>query len=370
MIKKNALLNIQKNYDFYSEWIDYARLNLDWPIKEFDVLLEKLNLSNSKDFVFSFKDINLSVEKVWLNNGVWLKFSIPYKTITVPLFIYAKYFDYIQNQFKTYWKIDLYGGFYRLQELWFFNLKEKEKEFLKNKNWDLFLEFLFKQIWNLQLTRLDYRLDFFKKYESIPIFWVSKIFDLRKNSKYREWKKWGVLESWDIWNRASKRVLVRWYDKLIDSETKNKFLLYADYFENKSVHRLEFEFLNHFITWYTYNEIPQFLEKVKDYIEVNKKYKIYKTYDKTDLSDILDRFKYYRMSKWYIKWLVQNNINIFEVLDEIFLENWFDNEKINDIFKEYLIRKKSFLTSYDNSDFANDIIKSLTSKEVKEIFNK
>lgn len=73
---------------------------------------------------------------------------------------------------------------------------------------------------------------------------------IHTQSKTQEFRNWGVLTNWLVWTKTNWRYAIRYYDKLLDSDSKEKVFLYQDYFIYNSVHRLEFEFQPNFLIGY------------------------------------------------------------------------------------------------------------------------
>jgi len=333
------LLNkdLQKLIDLSSQitfWIDYLRLNLSFnniytSIYEFfRIQIKKLDTDNSNFLYLNMWDNTYTAQKIKLSNGTGLIFSLSYYEVVVPCFIYVEYSPAHQKQFQSFWKLDFYWSFFRLKDL-----KKIEEKFYIN---DIFQE--------MEISRLDWRIDLFEyKYWNIP---HTKI-QARSNSFLDTHKTAWKINSWRYWNKANKTLLVRWYDKKLDIESKWKFRLFWDYQQYKSVFRLEWEFLNLFCKGYKLKNLEEIIKKAYKYCwldSVSFVWKFLHTYEKIDLTDEFEKRKYCNTMLWYIKNALKNWVNVYDLIDVELEKSWFSelevdmikNKCINISDKQYL----------------------------------
>jgi hypothetical protein len=127
------------------------------------------------------------------------------------------------------------------------------------------------------ISRIDYRIDFFYK-DSSEIIKMEDVVEYRSDSKGRKYaldekdyrdhqnilfqrlienkpihydiktsfREGDFQNGRTVGNKRNKSLFIRCYEKLIDSISKGKALLYNDYFLYKNVFRLEIEFLTKF----------------------------------------------------------------------------------------------------------------------------
>ncbi len=307
-----------KKADEVISWIDYMRLSIDWPIAYFEKYLKNLDFENS-NFAVDEKNL-LTWTKLKMQHWTAVIGSTVYENIPVPIILYTEFDSHNQKMLKTYWKIDLYGSFYRLMELWFI-----QPEFIENLVKEEDFEDL--DILNYSnITRLDYKIDLmYKKKTKIPNY--KKILSIRKNSKIwqrhnmkkadikEEILRWEELQSWAYGSKSAKRVFLRTYDKLADTEAKWKYMLYKDYYNFKSVYRIEFELLNHFCKGFTYIDYKELVEKFRNSLDCRYMWKVFYNYNqKPNLEEIEQRIRYFKDFIWRWETILQQNFNPFVVL--------------------------------------------------------
>lgn len=328
IINNTYLKNQIRKADKYSFWIDYIRVSYNFNNKKIIELIEELKIcdfDNSNFIIKRFWDLNITFIKSLYDKGISYMGVIYYKNNSYPIICIEDYSKKQKEFTGNYWSVVLYGSYYRLEELLYINIKKFLNEFL----------------YDTDISRVDYRIDFFYN-KDIKIINYKKLCKLRKKTKIKEFREWEKLTGWIVWSRWSKRYITRWYDKLLDSEKKGKFDLYADYFDFKKVYRLEFEFLNHFCKGFKYQAIEELKEKIKLVLWYNSLYKdrIYRSYEKTDLTDIEKRFKYANTTSWYIVNCIKSGINIFWLLEESFYKAWLSEDEIKQKYIEYIERNK------------------------------
>lgn len=339
------LWDLQKKAFKHKIWRDYLRL----VIKEDDLesvdelikILENLDNDNSNYQVKWFHDKKLSFFKVKTKAGEAIVWTIVFNDISVPILFFEKYDEHTRNFSKSWWRIDYYGMFNRMLDIW-----EIEKKYNENYMY-WFLEKV--NAWK-KISRYDWKIDLFYKVNK-KIFRPEVITKLRKNSKVDYKVVGGNIQSWRLWARKSKQYLIRWYDKQADTMVKGKFPVYKDYFlevdpetgekhNYKNVYRLEFEFLNNFCTKFNYDNIWELESHIEKFLNYDKSiWKIFEGKNNTDIWEIKDRFKYADSTKGYMKWCISNWINIFWLLDDVFSSMWKTQEEIKNIFLDYVKRK-------------------------------
>jgi hypothetical protein len=188
--------------------------------------------------------------------------SVSYNDISVPIMCYTEFNIYTKMITGKMGRIDLYGSYFRLCQIW-------ELE-LFNFDW------LNSDMW---ISRIDYRIDLFNDYDLIKIPKVQNILNIRKNANYQLYKIWDTITNWQYGNKTSERIFYRFYDKKLDSEKKWKQFLYQDFFSFKTVHRFEMQFWNHFCKWYVFSDIYNLLQKIKNYIWWENNWCIFYKYD-------------------------------------------------------------------------------------------
>lgn len=332
-IRHKALKKLVDNTDDFSKWLDYLRLKLESPIEYFENIYNLVDLDNSNFYVDPENKITYVklLLKVWA--GVMALKS--YKWIPTPLFCYIDYDPHIKQDFNTYGKIDFYGSFFRLWEIW-------EVDFS-------FLYEICNNIDMLRVTRIDFRLDFFYKNKTrIPP--LKKLIKKRKNVKSKHFHLWKDLESWEYGNRGQSRVFTRMYDKLLDTEVKNKYFLYEDYHNYKSVHRLEFQVERHFCVGYTFWTLLGLEEKVEKSIKLEYDKPIYR---KSNTEPDYDNVKYFSnfISRGYS--LAKADKNPFKILLWWLIkkmhEEWeLSQQQLEKLIEDLFIEYWTYVTSKES----------------------
>ena len=236
----------QKKSDNIGFWIDYLRLSFkNHKFSIFDYIPEWIDNDNTNLAYINIWDIKLSVSCVnkWDSNNSYM-FSVSYNDNSVSLFFYRLYHERHL--------IDFYGSFFRLIEI----------EFLPSDFIDKILYYFRLSFEYINISRIDYRLDFFMNTPS-KILHYNDLLDYNINSNnVRVWKKGNTLTNWQVWDKNSKALSIRLYDKLLDTRKKWKDFLYFDYFRYNTVHRLEFECWLKFCHGYTYKNLDKLLDKI------------------------------------------------------------------------------------------------------------
>lgn len=226
-----------------SMWIDYLRLSFRG---SFNYSFLDLDYDNSHFGYYNIWNQQVLVEKVHIKgSGDGYKFTIDYNGYPVPLFIYRMY--------KWFHLFDFYGSFFRLIEL----------NYLENDYLNVVIA-TFNIPENACISRIDYRVDFLSEKTPLDTPRLYKVLKHSTNiSSIREWKKWQKLTNWQCGDKDSKAVVFRCYDKLLDTEKKQKKHLYFDYYRFSSVHRLEFECSQRFCKWYDLYNLDKLIDKIK-----------------------------------------------------------------------------------------------------------
>jgi len=336
---KCKLTKYQKNYDKWSSGYDWLRVkiidNLD--LANFGDWLEKVTLAdydNSNFVNFYYLDHIITFVRLQSWKGTMYIWSISFRDLAVPICVLETFSKYQQEFTGQVGGFVLYGSFFRLVDIWY----------IKNISWWL-KESIYKKINELYISRVDYRFDFFTndKNKKLPTPW--NVINVRANTRIfydtngkitRKKQIWDIT-GWRAWSKSAKRILTRAYDKLLDSDKKGKRTLYADYFEWEKVHRIEYEFLNSYTSDFRVIDMEKLKTKIFGTLGFNPKIgNDFKTYDKIDLSDIQKRFRYADTTRGYMLGCVQNGINIFWLLDDVFQKSWYWVNEIQDLIKEYL----------------------------------
>lgn len=236
-------LNIVKTIHKFDKWwsgCDYLRLCYK---NESEFIEDSINFVDSDNSNFFTREIwgeIFTIQKWFCTLGVSLTFSISYNDISTPVAQFVKYNDHNSWLFKSYWKFDFYWSLFRLIDIWYLQ-----------KSIILLLKVLISEEDPI-VTRYDYRLDFFsmKKFKIPEIEEFAKYLHTQSNTD--EHRVWNELTNRLIWSKTSWKYAIRYYDKLLDTDKKEKVFLYQDYFIYNSVHRLEFEFQANFLKWYKF----------------------------------------------------------------------------------------------------------------------
>lgn len=234
------IINTIRKFDKWGAWCDYLRLCYK---NESDFIEESIDLVDTDNSNFFTREVwgqCFTIQKWFCTLGVSLTFFISYNDIVVPVAQFVKYNENASFLFNCYWKFDFYGSFFRLVDMWYLE-----------KSLFLLLKVLISEE-NPKITRYDYRLDFFSmkniKVPEIKEF-VKYVHTQSKTDEHREGME---LTNWIVGSKNNWRYAIRYYDKLLDTDKKEKVFLYQDYFMYNTVHRLEFEFQPNFLKWYTF----------------------------------------------------------------------------------------------------------------------
>mgnify|MGYP006991943052 CR=1 FL=1 len=316
MVNVDKMLTYFNSFPVILEWIDYSRVVLQDKLEFF----EKLPLNNTnKDsykFFWEWNEINISQISIdcWKSYHV----SIVWNDSIVPLFLYTIFWNRKWFDYKSYWAFTIYGS------AWKWSLMNQIN--LDNFIQDNFGHVLFEIVNNSQLTRVDYRFDLCSKEKmNLPWpFFVNPRHNVKFDVHFKWWKKlfknekaklWIFkdfdfdYESWGYWSKRCDRIYIRMYDKLIEAKKMWKLMLYNDYFQYKTVHRLEFELLNKFNRGYMFKDINWLVKKLRqlllldtDKFTGNIYYTppvVEKNYYKFDMETNMTMFKWLSQKAYY-----------------------------------------------------------------------
>lgn len=335
---------LQKKYDMISVGCDYLRCSF---INSSDYIQEKIDLldyDNSNYWIDDIGGFDFTFQKAPTPIWTSLTFSCSFNDVSVPCFQFVKFNNETFNITWKYWKLDFYWSFCRLVEIWFF----PNSLFLDVKN-KISEE-------NPKITRYDFKIDFFSdKKLSIPD--VNDILILHSQSNYDPHYVWFEITNRLVWSKSNWKYAIRFYDKLLDTNLKNKFFLYQDYFKFKSVHRLEFELQRNFLKWFTFYDFYDWLifDHIKKVLGFDWffDWQLFYEYDQSYIIQEKDRVKYLkrfdtsciRLSKNKINPLIQCFMSLYEWLDDEDFDNQLFEfitfvEKFNKKLKYYDMRKE------------------------------
>lgn len=273
-----------------SYWIDFLRLNLIQKISFLSEILNKLNDTNSDLSIQQVGDCSVSFIKSRARNSYVLKILLSIDNIPYDI---GQYVEYLKDSWiKSVGSLTYYWTYYRLLEMWLIDYSF-EKALIW---WD------FKNIENSNITRLDYKIDFFYN-DFTDIIDMDEIVKKRTDTRHKKYlirkdeyelhkkilldrlnqnksihyniktkyNQWDFQNGWTQWNKKNKSIYIRCYEKIIDSLEKGKYKLYDDYFLYKNVFRLEIEFLSKFNKkegWraFVYKEISQLEDKIRRFM--------------------------------------------------------------------------------------------------------
>lgn len=319
---------IKINYDYYhtktdsiSMGIDYLRLSYSGGFYIYDYIWEWLDNDNSSFTYINICDIDIALNIVSCKGGwEWIQFSVSYNGKSVPIAIY--------REFHNKHIFDFYGSFYRLIDL----------EYISSDFIDNFLLYFNIDKSYCNISRVDYRLDFLMNTNCKVPHYNDIIRHNINTSNVRVWKKWQVLTNRQVWDKDSKSLVIRLYNKLLDTVKKNKDFLYFDYFRYNTVHRLEFECNLKFCYGYTYDNLDKLVAKIHSVFWINDEkwlQPIYHRYNKDKLvytrKEIDNYMSYIRkgidkLTYNYISSNINNELNPINIAIDYVLDSCKDND--------------------------------------------
>lgn len=336
-------IDIKKYWEkFDTIWVgcDYLRLSyIHWS----EFIEEKLSLldcDNSNFGTCTFDDVVFTFQKLPTPLWMWLIFTCSYNDVSVPVFEYVKFNENTSFLTWRYWKLDFYGAFFRLWEIWYFDSDSM-----------LSLICFYINSEDPRITRYDYRVDYFSRFNSVPVESWKRLLDMRSDSKVYSDCVWDVLTNWLVWKKDTGTYCIRLYNKLLDTDIKDKLFIYQDFFNYKTVQRLEFEFQRNFLKWFTLDDYFDWSikNKIESILWINGDLwsgAICYKYNSSDEITDKNRSSYLRrFNKMSIK-LQKNWINplkqVYEVLYEELEKDQLD-KVVNDFLKVYIDNSKKDL---------------------------
>lgn len=251
-----------KNFDKIDFGCDWLTLSYTKSVDFFDNLLFWVDTDNSSFWTVEIDNHVFTYNKIVSQNWFWLTFICDYNWIATPLFQYVRFNKDTRKLFHKSAKITIYWSYFRLESIWEFTY-----HWITNFIWNLSQE-------DPDITRFDYRVDYFSLNKLIPIPSIESIcWYVHSKSTTIEWKQWNNLVDWSVWNSKTWRYKVRYYDKKIDTNNKNKRFLYTDFLDYKSVHRLEIEFWRSFCRWFSLSMLNELEFKIIQVLGID--WKIY-----------------------------------------------------------------------------------------------
>lgn len=333
------------NYSYYkdnsksiSQGIDYLKLVDSGHLSIGESMGIDIDNDNSNFAIVNIGWYDLTIDRTTVKgSGDWYKFTIDFNGFPTPLFLVRYY------KWKTI--IDFYGSFFRLIDI----------NYLPSDYLDKVVKCL-DISYNSSISRIDYRLDFFSDSQ----LKVQKYDDILKHSinasTLRIWKKWQIMTNRQCWDKNSKAVVFRLYDKLVDSVKKKKQHLYFDYFRFNSVHRLEFECNLKFCRWFSLNDLPLLLDKIYRvfWLSENKRIdKILYRYDKNKLVYTRKEVDLYihnlhkninYITSNYIASNLQTDLNPVSIVFDYIKEFNYQNDKLTEyIWLEFWEYRRKYL---------------------------
>lgn len=359
-INEHYLWRLFQRTSKWSQWIDFLGLAIYWELN-FSEHFEKLDSDNSNQAFIEWEYFTFTISKSSNNRYSSLRISISVDGVAYPVIeirdFSGKKWWFIACDYSVY----VYWTLFRLIERW-------DIEPLDRMLCDLFDENDLHVISSARINRIDYRLDlFFDTDRRIPT--INKVlskkdttsyseFSLTKEShkNYKDWKnvialhnkikqwekpkftqiqkqkEWSYMNWWTIWQKKTKTVRIRMYNKLLDSLSKWKYGLFDDFFTYWSVYRLECEFRDKFCKWFlwddfTLNNIEELVEKCKSYMWIQPKWNATYFYEPNyDLKKLNVSY----INKYTKAWekIMMNKICPYEVQSLRLIENWHSSKEI------------------------------------------
>ena len=297
------LINSISKSNLWGSWCDYLRLCYKHKSQYIEDYLDKLDFDNSNFATEEIGWIVFTISKRPTPSWPALDFACTYNDVSVPCCQFVKFTGSTRHNTNSYWKIDFYGSMFRLIDMWFL------------KKW-IFLLFKVRlsEDEEPKVTRFDYRVDlFFKQYQLVPE--VNEFCHyLHEQSRIEEHRSWNELTNWLVWSKTNWRYAIRYYNKLLDSDSKEKVFLYQDYFNWLSVHRCEIEFQPNFLRWYTFYDFFDGVieKKIESILWLNENlfnWTLFYQYEEDIIIQDKDKSKYLRRYSTSSVRLAKNKIN-------------------------------------------------------------
>lgn len=332
----------------YNFWIDHLRINISFFSMDFlNDIMEKLDWDNSTEYNLTFMDKNISITKDITSQWTALNINISIENNPQRIFQYFIYNYNTQIQFNTIWWFSIYSTYFRLVEIG----KLPEDFYIKfiGKEWNKF-----SQNW---ISRIDFKIDFFYS-EATNIIKKDRILNRRKWVKNVNYKQWDT-KTWRIyWQSKNKSVVIRVYEKNIDTKEKWKIFLYEDYLEYPNVYRLEFEFLNKFTKrnngkTFSLQELDKLKEKIFQYIwlskETSNEWYFYQ-YRRSNYKITENDWKYINDATWRNVNMIKNWINPFEKTVKRCRRDGLSSNKIDSLLERAMVYNREYLKNNTNNE--------------------
>lgn len=327
--KKNVLQNLDlinsiSRSNMWGSWCDYLRLCFKDESEYIENLLDKLDFDNSNFCTEEIWWIIFTIKKQPTPSWPALNFSCSYNDISIPCCQFVKFTWSTKHNTNSYWKFDFYGSMFRLFEIWFL------------KKWILILfKVRVSDIEEPKVTRFDYRIDLFFKEKTL----IPEIEDfchyLHEQSRLEKHYSWYELTNWLVWSKTNWRYAIRYYNKLLDTDSKHKIFIYQDYFDWASVHRCEIEFQPNFLRGYTFYDffnwnIEKHIESVLWLSRDQFIWTLFYKYEEDYIIKDKEKSKYLRKYSTSSVRLAKNNINpLIQCYRALFMELSEKNLKKN-----------------------------------------
>lgn len=369
MLNTDHLQKVMNEANGFAVGIDYLQINLKVAIPFLSVILHRLDDDNSHTHFETLWGYNVSMTKQYTKRGQCLNIAISIDNIPYTIFQYLEYSSSQQKIIKSVWKFVYYGTYFRLLEIGKLNQRFEEAFF-----GEYFEEF---SKWGI--SRVDYKVDLFYDHDK-QIIGLRDLLKTRSDGKKRyhimledeyknhieilqetakphkndpvkyqiqsEFIEWMRTISWDYWSKSNKSLYIRMYEKLIETLSKGKVMLYDDYFKYVNVYRFEIEFRIKFnkktlpnwqIRSYTRAELWELEEKIHKYmwfIDNDTKEKFIYQYEKNDITDFTEQWKYQKdfWGRWYV--LALEGFNPYIVLYLILKKKNLDKELFDRLIDE------------------------------------
>jgi len=309
----------RENFDFFDYWCDYLCLSYSQPVEYFENLLFWVDFDNSNFWNVEFNWYEFTYFKTSISLWYAINFMYVYNWTSVPIMQYVKFNS---NTRRITWKnakIAIYWSYYRLEQIWEF--------------WAGFLHWQIKSFSSEdpRILRYDMRFDYFSLKNSIAIPEIPEIcWYLHTQSTTIEWREWNKLIDWSVWNWETWRYKIRYYDKKIDTDKKQKRVLYSDFMKYKSVHRLEIEFLRQFTRVYSLSTIVDLEAKIMWVLNLtenarNSRSSMFYRYDSSKEINSENYWKFFDRYISATKKLIRAWYNPYKLIEEsIVWECWKD----------------------------------------------
>lgn len=307
--KHLQLKETMQKADTVRTWLDYLRLNFIQKIDFFEIILEKINTTNTNFVIID----ELTYTKINLPTGPSLQISTTYNDLPVPIMLF--------NLFKCwtvgtgYGRLDFYGMYFRLFDLWEFtwNYIDWAKKYIYWKTKEI-----------PKITRVDYCIDMMYDRKKDFLSYTKYFTNINKASKIYEISTWKGIESWSIGSKSAKRYVLRMYDKKLDISSKGKQRFYDDYLHFWAVHRFEAQFGPHFCKWFSFNDLDNLQHKINAFLWLTEKHfegVLFYVYDtKYDINDFNKLF-FTKHFIWKAKKFMNSNISPYQVIFDYFINN-------------------------------------------------